>query len=87
MSSDAPRPEDRDGPDPLGRALDIGIRLAAPALDLLLAVGDRVSRLVGPVDYEYYPVREGADIEPTDSRRKPDADPGESRPGDGRDRD
>ena len=33
------------------------IRLAAPALDLVLAVGDRVSRLVEPEDAEYYPPR------------------------------
>jgi hypothetical protein len=33
------------------------IRLAAPALDLLLAVGDRVSRAVEPQDTEYYPPR------------------------------
>ncbi len=33
------------------------IRLAAPALDLVLAVGDRVSRLVEPEDTEYYPPR------------------------------
>ena len=33
------------------------IRLAAPALDLVLAVGDRLSRLVEPEDTEYYPPR------------------------------
>jgi hypothetical protein len=33
------------------------IGLAAPALNLLLAVGDRVSRIVEPEDSEYYPVR------------------------------
>lgn len=33
------------------------IGLAAPALDLVLAVGDRISRTVEPEDYEYYPVR------------------------------
>jgi hypothetical protein len=33
------------------------IRLAAPALDLVLAVGDRVSRIVEPQDVEYYPPR------------------------------
>jgi hypothetical protein len=32
------------------------IALAAPALDLLLAVGDRVSRIAGTED-EYYPIR------------------------------
>jgi hypothetical protein len=33
------------------------IRLAAPALDLVLAVGDRVSRVIAPRDSEYYPPR------------------------------
>lgn len=33
------------------------IRLASPALDLVLAVGDRVSRIVEPNDVEYYPPR------------------------------
>jgi hypothetical protein len=33
------------------------IRLAAPALDLVLTVGERVSRLVEPEDTEYYPPR------------------------------
>jgi hypothetical protein len=33
------------------------IGIAAPALNLLLAVGDRLSRIVEPEDSEYYPVR------------------------------
>lgn len=33
------------------------IRLASPALDLMLAVGDRVSRTIEPHDVEYYPPR------------------------------
>jgi hypothetical protein len=33
------------------------IRLASPALSALLAVGERVSRLVEPEDVEYYPPR------------------------------
>ena len=33
------------------------IRLMAPALDVLLLVGDRVSRIVEPEDFDYYPVR------------------------------
>jgi len=33
------------------------IRLAAPALDLVLAVGERISRIVEPEDVEYYPPR------------------------------
>jgi hypothetical protein len=35
------------------------IRLMAPALDLLLAAGDRVSRVVEREDVEYYPPRVG----------------------------
>jgi hypothetical protein len=33
------------------------IRLAAPALNLVLAVGERISKLVEPEDYEHYPPR------------------------------
>ena len=33
------------------------IGFAAPALDLVLATGDRLSKLLGPEDYDYYPVR------------------------------
>jgi uncharacterized protein YggE len=33
------------------------IRLMAPALDLVLAAGDRVSRVVEREDSEYYPPR------------------------------
>ena len=33
------------------------IKLAAPALDLVLAVGERVSRIVEPGDAEYNPPR------------------------------
>ena len=33
------------------------IRLAAPALDLVLSVGERVSKVVEPDDVEYYPPR------------------------------
>ncbi len=29
----------------------------APALTLLLAAGDRISRIVQPEDHEYYPAR------------------------------
>src|SRR3712207_7848325 len=35
------------------------IGLAAPFLDLMLAAGDRISRIAEPNDYEYYPVRAG----------------------------
>jgi hypothetical protein len=40
------------------------IRLAAPALDLVLAVGERISRLVEPEDQEYYPPRSGSPAPP-----------------------
>jgi hypothetical protein len=33
------------------------IRLAAPAPDLVLAVGERISKVVEPEDVEYYPPR------------------------------
>jgi hypothetical protein len=37
------------------RRVESVIRLMAPALDLLLAAGDRVSRVVEREDVEYYP--------------------------------
>jgi len=40
------------------------IRLMAPALDLLLAAGDRVSRAVERDDVEYYPPRVTRDEPP-----------------------
>ena len=44
------------------------IRLAAPALNLVLAVGERVSRVVEPDDPEYYPARvESAEAPPPPS--------------------
>jgi hypothetical protein len=39
------------------------IRLMAPGLNLVLAAGERISRIVSPDDDEYYPVRSGL-IEP-----------------------
>jgi hypothetical protein len=35
------------------------IGVMAPFLDLVLAAGDRISRIAEPKDYEYYPVRSG----------------------------
>jgi hypothetical protein len=35
------------------------IGIIAPALNLVLAAGDRLSRVVEPEDSEYYPVRSG----------------------------
>jgi hypothetical protein len=35
------------------------IGVVAPVLNLVLAAGDRLSRIVEPEDSEYYPVRSG----------------------------
>jgi hypothetical protein len=40
------------------------IGLMAPGLSLVLAVGDRVSRVVQPEDFDYYPVRPLGEWEP-----------------------
>jgi hypothetical protein len=46
------------------------IRLVAPGLNLVLAVGERVSRIVEPEDPEYYPARvEGGDVPPIGGAR------------------
>jgi hypothetical protein len=39
------------------------IRLAAPGLNLVLAAGERLSRLVEPDDPDYYPPRTAHDVE------------------------
>jgi hypothetical protein len=47
------------------------IRLMAPGLNLVLAAGERLSRIVEPDDYEYYPIRSslpGGDEEPKKER-------------------
>jgi hypothetical protein len=46
------------------------IRLVAPALNVVLAVGDRVSRLVEPEDVEYYPPRVTHEEPPPSSPRE-----------------
>ena len=40
------------------------IRLAAPGLNLVLAAGERLSRLVEPDDPDYYPPRTTPEPEP-----------------------
>jgi hypothetical protein len=45
------------------------IRAIAPALDLVLAAGDRISRVVEPEDVEYYPPRVTRGDEKTPERR------------------
>ncbi|HEY2603993.1 MAG TPA: hypothetical protein VGI67_20715 [Thermoleophilaceae bacterium] len=42
------------------------IRLMSPALNLVLATGERISRLVEPEDPDYYPPRTGQ-VEPPPS--------------------
>jgi hypothetical protein len=43
--------------------VEIVIRLLAPVLDLMLAVGDRVSRVLEPEDRDYVPARMPAEGE------------------------
>ena len=43
----------------------------APALDAVLAVGDRISRTVEPEDHGYYPPRPLAEEPSTATERKP----------------
>jgi hypothetical protein len=50
------------------RRIESLIRLMTPALDALLAVGDRVSRILEPEDVDYYPPRVRRDDGP---RRRP----------------
>jgi hypothetical protein len=45
------------------------IRVIAPALDLVLAAGDRISRIVEPEDVEYYPPRVPRGTDTTPQRR------------------
>ena len=44
------------------------IGLMAPALTLVLAAGDRLSRIVAPEDHEYYPVRPMSEEDQTTQR-------------------
>jgi len=48
------------------------IRIAAPALNLVLAVGERISKIAEPEDHEYYPPRNPTGTEPPP--RRPEAD-------------
>lgn len=44
--------------DPTGEKIESAIVAVSPLLDLVLAVGEKISRIAEPVDYEYYPVRD-----------------------------
>jgi hypothetical protein len=50
------------------------IRVMAPGLNVVLAAGDRLSRIVQPEDAEYYPIRT------TLTDGAPQADPDRGRP-------
>lgn len=49
------------------------IGFVAPALNLILAVGDRLSRIVEREDQEYYPPRPRTGTEPPPAREARDA--------------
>jgi hypothetical protein len=51
--------------------IESAIRLAAPALNLVLAVGERISRIVEPGDPEYYPPRVTTEEPPPKSSPAP----------------
>ena len=56
------------------------IGLASPLLNLMLAAGDRVSRVLGPED-EYYPIRapgEGFELPGVSVEEEPDPEEAES---------
>ena len=42
--------------------IEKAIAAAAPFLDLVLEVGERISRIVDPRDSEYYPIRPGGRV-------------------------
>ena len=44
------------------------IGLMAPVLNVVLAAGDRISRIVQPEDHEYYPAQPVAGREPAPKR-------------------
>ena len=53
------------------------IRIASPALNVVLAVGERISKIVEPEDHEYYPprTRTGPESPPPTPIRRDDAGP------------
>jgi hypothetical protein len=50
------------------------IKVMSPVLDTVLAVGERISRIVEPVDHEYYPPRTGQ-VEPPPAHARVDRGP------------
>jgi hypothetical protein len=51
------------------------IGLMAPALTVVLAAGDRLSRIVQPEDHEYYPARPLGEREPAPNDIATDREP------------
>jgi hypothetical protein len=47
------------------RRFETLLGIAAPGLSLVLAAGDRISRIAQPEDFDYYPVRPLGEWEPT----------------------
>ena len=58
------------------------IGFAAPALDLLLATGERASRVLQPGDDDYYPIRPAAEAFELDSAADDPRHPGRPAPTD-----
>jgi hypothetical protein len=46
------------------RRFETLLGIAAPGLSLVLAAGDRISRIAQPEDFDYYPVRPLGEWEP-----------------------
>lgn len=44
------------------RRFERAIGLAAPLLDTVLGLGERISRIAEPTDHEYYPIRPGGRV-------------------------
>jgi hypothetical protein len=57
------------------RRLEALISLAAPVLDLVLAAGERLSRLTGGADYEHYPIRSPGEALPLSPPASRPSDP------------
>jgi hypothetical protein len=51
------------------------VALAAPALDLVLSAGDRVSRVLAPEDRDYYPIRPPGEAFELDAARPRRSEP------------
>ena len=51
------------------------VALAAPALDLVLSAGERVSRVLAPEDRDYYPIRPPGEAFELDAARPRRSEP------------